>query len=188
LAALSYADMKQRKFIHRTGEVSLMGLFLGVGMIVSTLQTFASQSVQLNWTPSASPDIVGYNIYYGGTNGDYTNELSVGNTTNATVSGLLDNTTYFFAAKAINTSGQESTYSVQASYAVPSAAAIFGKAVLSNKTLSVTVTGIPGYLYVIQASTDMVNWISLETNLTPLMFTDTNASRYNKRFYRALYF
>jgi hypothetical protein len=179
--------MKQRKFISKVGEVSLMSLLAGIGMMVTVLPTFGSQSVQLNWSPSASPDVVGYNIYYGGANGDYTNEVSVGNMTNATVSGLLDNTTYFFSARTINGSGIESVYSIQASYAVPTAAALFGRPVFSSNAVSVTVKGVPGYMYVIQASTDMVNWLSLETNLTPLVFTDTNRGRYNKRFYRAVY-
>lgn len=179
--------MKQRKLMSRAGEVFLIGLFVGMGILSSVIPTFASQSVQLNWSPSASPDVVGYNIYYGGTTGDYTNEVSVGNTTNVIVSGLIDNTTYFFAAKTINSDGLESAYSVQTTYIVPTAAAVFGSPIFSSNAVSVSVKGIPGYIYVIQASTDLVNWISLETNLTPLLFTDTNASRYNKRFYRAVY-
>lgn len=178
--------MKQRTLI-RKGVVYLVGLLLGIGTLVSALPTLASQSVQLNWSPSNSPDVVGYNIYYGGVNGEFTNEISVGNTTNVTVSGLLDNTTYYFSARTISSSGIESPYALQASYAVPTAAAMFGKPVFSSNGVSVTVKGIPGYVYVIQASTDMVNWLSLETNLTPLLFTDTNAGRYNKRFYRAVY-
>ncbi|HEY1787223.1 MAG TPA: fibronectin type III domain-containing protein [Verrucomicrobiae bacterium] len=179
--------MKQRRFSDKTGAVSLMGLFAGIGIAASALPAFASQSVQLNWSPSASPDVVGYNIYYSEASGDYTNEISVGNTTNLTVSGLLDSTTYYFAARTINGSGIESAYSVRASYVVPTAAAMFGKPVFSKNAISVAVKGIPGYIYVIQASTDLVNWISLETNLTPLLFTDTNLGRYNRRFYRAMY-
>ncbi|HXC36260.1 MAG TPA: fibronectin type III domain-containing protein [Candidatus Acidoferrales bacterium] len=179
--------MKQRKFINKMGKVSLMGLFVGIGLVVTTPTTNASQSVELSWTPSVSPDIVGYNIYYGAASGDYTNEISVGNTTNVTVSGLLNSTTYYFAARAINSQGIESAYSVQTSYIVPSAAALIGNLVVLSNTVSITVKGLPGSLYVIQASTDLVNWISLETNITPLMFTDTNTRRYNRRFYRALY-
>ena len=164
-----------------------MSLLVGIGIIISATPASASQSVQLNWSPSSSPDVVGYNIYYGGVNGEFTNEISVGTATNVTVSGLLDNTTYYFAARTISSSGTEGPYSIQASYVVPTAAALFGKPVFSSNALSVTVRGIPGYIYVIQASTDLVNWISMETNLTPLLFTDTNMGRYTKRFYRAVY-
>lgn len=179
--------MKQRKSSSKSREVSLMSLFVGIGIVASSLPALASQSVQLNWSPSSSPDVVGYNIYYGEASGDYTNEISVGNTTNVTISGLLDSATYYFAARTINSSGAESVYSIPTSYVVPTAAALFGKPVFSSNGISVTVKGIPGYIYVIQASTDLVNWISLETNLTPLLFTDTNLGRYGRRFYRAVY-
>lgn len=164
-----------------------MGLFLTIWLGVMALPAFASQSVELTWSPSSSPDVVGYNIYYGGASEDYTNELSVTNKTNVIVPGLLNGRTYYFSARAFNSSGLESPYSSQSSYAVPTAAAIFGKPIFSNNTMSVAVTGLPGSVYVIQASTDLVNWVSLETNVTPLQFTDTNEGRYRKRFYRAEY-
>lgn len=164
-----------------------MGIFTGILLATVTLSASASQSVKLSWTASPSPDVVGYNIYYGDANGEYTNEISVGSVTNVTVSGLADSTTYFFSARAINGNGIQSDYSVQTTYSVPSAAALFAKPIFSNNAVSVAVTGIPGYLYVIQASTDLVHWISLATNLSPWDFVDTNARRYNARFYRAVY-
>lgn len=156
-------------------------------LLATTLTTFANQSVRLIWSPSPSPDIVGYDIYYGQASDDYTNEVSTGDVTNLTVSGLSDGTTYFFAARAVNGSGLESELSLQTSYTVPTAAARLGRPVFSSNGLSVAVTGVPGYLYAIQASTDLVNWISLQTNVSPLLFTDTNEGRYKRRFYRAVY-
>ncbi len=47
-------------------------------------------------------------------------------------------------------------------------------------------TGISGYSFVIQSSTDLVNWVSLQTNSSPFTFTDTNAASYPRRFYRAV--
>jgi hypothetical protein len=179
--------MKQRNYNGNRAKVFLMRGILGIVLATAGLSTFASQSVELTWTPSGSPDVVGYNIYYGPTSGVYTSEISVGNTTNATISGLLENTTNYFAAKAINSEGIESAYSIQTSYVVPSSAAIFGRPVFSSNRVSITMTGVPGYVYVLQASTDLLHWISLETNFTPLEFTDTNPSRYSRRFYRAIY-
>ena len=169
-------------------ELRLIGILVAVAVTVMALPTFASQSVKLTWSPSSSPDVVGYNIYYGGqATGGYTNEITVGNTTNTTVTGLVSGGTYFFSARAVSSSGFESTFAIQTSYVAPGLAAIIGKLVYSSNGVSMPVTGAPGSVYAIQASTDMVNWISLQTNMTPLQFTDTNADKYRKRFYRAVY-
>lgn len=164
-----------------------MSLCAGILFAAMTLPTFAGQTLELVWTPSESPDIVGYNVYYGGTSDDYTNEISVGNLTSLTVSGLANGATYFFAVTSVNSFGVESDSSAQTTYAVPSEAAIFGIPVFSSNGVSLPVTGLPGHLYVIQTSTNLLNWISLKTNLTPLQFTDTNSVHCNKRFYRAVY-
>ena len=49
------------------------------------------------------------------------------------------------------------------------------------------INGVPGYTYTIQSSTNLVNWISLQTNVSPFVFTDTNSRSYARRFYRTLY-
>ncbi|MGH7978032.1 MAG: fibronectin type III domain-containing protein, partial [Limisphaerales bacterium] len=79
----------------------------------------SAQSIVLAWTPSMSPNIVGYNVYYGTVSGQYTNEIPVGDVTNVTVPGLAIGGTYYFAADAVNSSGLESPLSTQTSYSVP---------------------------------------------------------------------
>jgi hypothetical protein len=74
----------------------------------------ATVSANLTWTASADPTVTGYNIYYGGASGQFTNTLSVAAITNAVVPNLADGTTYFFAAKAHNASGSESPFSNEA--------------------------------------------------------------------------
>jgi hypothetical protein len=49
-------------------------------------------------------------------------------------------------------------------------------------TLNVTSTN----LFVVQASTDLKNWTSLQTNQPPFTFVDTNFSRSGWRFYRTM--
>lgn len=178
----------KEKIITKTGGVRLPKYWMLILLATATSQAFASQSVELVWTASSSPDVVGYNIYYGQASGNYTNEISVGNMTNLTVSGLSGGTTYYFAAKALDSSGAESGFSLQTSYLVPVAGAIAGRPVFSSNGVSITVTGQAGSTYVVQGSTDLVNWVSLATNISPLLYTDTNASRYRRRFYRAVYF
>jgi len=78
----------------------------------------AASSVTLAWNPSAGPNIINYKVYYGGVSRTYTNGLYTGNVTNATISGLLAGSTYFFAVTAFNSS-LESDYSTEISYTVP---------------------------------------------------------------------
>jgi hypothetical protein len=58
----------------------------------------------------------------------------------------------------------------------------------NNGTFTLTVGGaaLPGWNFVIECSTDLVNWEPLQTNSSPFTFTDTNAASYALRFYRAV--
>lgn len=48
-------------------------------------------------------------------------------------------------------------------------------------------SGATGLKYVIQASTNLVNWVPLQTNTAPFTFVDTNAGSFRQRFYRSVY-
>ena len=91
--------------------------FCGFVELASLGQT--SSSAVLAWNGDSSPNVARYNLYSGGASQSYTNVVSVGNVTNATVSGLVQGATYFFAVTAINSAGLESTPSPEISYAVP---------------------------------------------------------------------
>ena len=99
---------------------AILGSFLfSVLFVVMQLSAFASGSVTLAWNASTDPTVAGYNVYYGGASGAYTNEISVGNATNATISGLVQGTTYYFAATTYAASGMESPFSSEVSYLIP---------------------------------------------------------------------
>ena len=59
-----------------------------------------------------------------------------------------------------------------------------------NGTFQLTVNGQPGQEYIVQASTNLINWVSVYTNPppfnSPFTFTDPNASSYPDRFYRVI--
>jgi hypothetical protein len=177
-------NIDMRENIHRFNPVRLIALFL---LAVVGTPASALQSVTLVWGPSTSASVAGYNIYYGGANGDYTNMIPVGNVTNVTVTGLLDGTTYYFAAKAVNASGTESGFSNQTSYSVPTPAASLNAATHGKGGFGFVVNGVPGYKYVVEASTDMINWTPLETNTVPFSYSDPAASQFSRRFYRTVY-
>jgi hypothetical protein len=76
----------------------------------------ATVSANLNWVASSNPQVTGYNIYYGAANQQLSGVVSLGAVTNAVISGLAENTTYFFAAKAVDGTGDESAFSNEAGF------------------------------------------------------------------------
>src|SRR5258706_15298527 len=99
----------------------LLCLIVGITCcaLIFPAAAIADQSVTLAWDPSPDTNVISYNVYYGPGTGNYTNLLSLGNTTNATVTGLLEGGTYFFVATAVDAIGLESDPSNEISYSVP---------------------------------------------------------------------
>jgi hypothetical protein len=60
--------------------------------------------------------------------------------------------------------------------------------IAANGIFQFTCTGVAGSNYVLQTSTNLVNWISLLTNAVPFTFTATNSRPSEKHFYRAMFF
>jgi Immunoglobulin domain len=253
-------------------------LFLLSGLAaLLPVSALATQSVTFAWDPSTDTNVVGYNIYYGTASHVYTSKVPFGNVTIATVSGLVEGTTYYFAATTSDALNQESDFSDEISYTVPvvilnqpptitgmltTNTAIAGQNVtfsvtasgtgpltyqwmynanniaaatnavltLSNVTaaqagtyyvnvsnsagstnsvmvsltvystmaatlvpashligqFALNISGVTNYPYVVQASTNLVDWVSVQTNTAPFTFVDSNASQFSQRFYRAV--
>jgi hypothetical protein len=101
------------------GRRSVLSVLVLGCILAGRVSSFALQSVTLAWDPSADTNVVGYNIYYGVASRTYTNHIDVGNTLTATVSNLVEGTTYYFAATAYNGLGMESDYSNETSWTAP---------------------------------------------------------------------
>lgn len=67
------------------------------------------------------------------------------------------------------------------------AALLSAPAITADPIFQFNVIGVPGYHYVVQASTNMTDWVSLQTNVCPFVFEDTNSTNYPARYYRAYY-
>src|SRR5262249_18445807 len=81
-----------------------------------------------------------------------------------------------------------SDYAPQALLSVyASGAAFLQSAVLSNNQFQFTVQGVPWRRYIVEASTNLLDWTALKTNLSPYSFVETNATAYDQRFYRAMF-
>ena len=168
-----------------TGLTKFLGGLLILAALSSTVQ---AASVTLAWNPSPDPAVTGYNLYYGGTSGTYTNKVSVGLATSAVTSGLLVGVTYYFAATTHNAAGMESPFSGEVSYIVPTQSQGVQIQAMPAGRFALTVTGTVGHTYNIQATQDFKTWSIIGTVTVGasgvLNFTDTNAASYSRRFYR----
>ena len=88
--------------------VLLACLFLGFAVTPAH-----AQQVQLTWDAPLQtngtpiPNLAGYKLYYGSQSGQYPTMISVGMKTTYTVTNLSAGRTYYFAAKAYNSTGTE---------------------------------------------------------------------------------
>ena len=95
-----------------------MRLWFSFGWMILLLAFLANPAfagqVSLAWNASSGP-VSGYKVYYGTASGNYASNLNVGNTTTATVASLADGSTYYFAVKAYDSTGNESGFSNEVS-------------------------------------------------------------------------
>ncbi len=83
-------------------------------------------SKRINWNMNGESDLAGYIVYYGTASRTYSAmSTSIGlsgdgstGTPSKIISGLLDNTTYYFGVTAYDATGNESTFSGEVSVTV----------------------------------------------------------------------
>ena len=99
-------------------------MFFRIMFVVATSLLFCSSAlaahIDLAWNPNTEPDLAGYVVYYGTASNAYTKALDTGNNTSVRITGLAEDTEYFFALTAYDIYGNESDFSAEvSSYAVP---------------------------------------------------------------------
>jgi hypothetical protein len=99
-------------------RAAVVVLLYGIVAVLTSTPAFAD-SLTLAWDPSSDSGIAGYNVYYGVASRTYTNMISVGTNTVATISNLVEGVTYYFAATTYDINGLESDFSDEISYTVP---------------------------------------------------------------------
>jgi Fibronectin type III domain len=142
----------------------------------------AGQTVTFNATTNADsgPSALTYQWQRNSTN------LPMANTANLTLHDITTNQSGTYTVVVSN--GNGTTISSPITLTVyPTAAATLAGTAGAEKQFNVTVSGVPGYKYVVQASTNMVNWVPLQTNKAPFSFKDSDAGKFKKRFYRSIY-
>jgi len=105
---------------NRLKRAALIVLLWGGFSALAPLCSLAVGTATLVWDPSAGTDVItNYNIYYGIASGNYTAVVAAGTNTTVTIGNLIEGTTYYFAATAVDSSGLESDYSTEASALIP---------------------------------------------------------------------
>lgn len=84
----------------------MIRLFLGF-FLLAVINAAIAADVNLAWDASTSTNVGGYKFYYGTKSKIYTDSVDVGNVTNYKMTGLNDNTLYFFALKSYDTTRQK---------------------------------------------------------------------------------
>ena len=92
-------------------KVSLFTL-LAFALLLSPMVAYGA-TITLAWDANTESDLAGYKIHYGTTSRNYSDSIDVGNTTQHTLADLEDGATYYLAATAYDTYGNESAYSVE---------------------------------------------------------------------------
>jgi hypothetical protein len=170
----------------------LMLFTFAASLLFASVANTQAVSVTLAWTPSSSPNVAGYYIYYGTSSDNLNGIVPVSNNaTNVTINGLTQGVTYYFAAASYDSNFDQSPLSPEISAvagSTGSVAATLTSAVSSSAgQFHFTISGATGSQYVVQASTDLVHWVAIATNIAPFNFIDSNASQFKQRFYRAAY-
>lgn len=79
----------------------------------------AAADVTLAWDANSETDLAGYKLHWGTVNQvPFSDSLDVANVTQYMISGLAEDTTYYFAVTAYDTGGNESQYSNIIEYVV----------------------------------------------------------------------
>jgi len=170
--------------------VNLTGISSGLAnkTVMVTVKA-TSSNAQLITTPAISylfPNSSGTLNFTPANNGVGTSIISITVNNGQKTNNLI--TRSFTVTVASQGSIAQKVSSQPTNLASPTAAATLAAvAPPSRGQFALTVNGTTGCTYVVQASTDMVNWTSVQTNTAPFTFVETNASQFKQRFYRSFY-
>ncbi len=93
-------------------------------LMVPTVGALQAGTLSVSWDPVPDSRVSGYKIKYGTVSGNYTQSLSVGKVTNATLAGLTNGTTYYLVVAALDSSQVEGIPSSEVSGIVLNASGV----------------------------------------------------------------
>ncbi|MDB6020939.1 MAG: hypothetical protein JWQ04_796, partial [Pedosphaera sp.] len=153
-------------------------------------------------TPALAPPIITPN---GGTFAPYADVTLQAPSTNAvfyyTLDGTLPNTNSFRYSAPLRltnsltltanafAAGFNNSVASSALFTVPPSLHFTAGSLLANQQFQLTLSGMAGNTYVLQASTNLINWVPVSTNVAAsdvFNLLDTNAAGFPYRFYRVI--
>lgn len=57
----------------------------------------------------------------------------------------------------------------------------------TNGQFQFDILGVTGLRYSVETSSNLIDWMPLQTNVSPFTFVDTNSTALPQRFYRSLW-
>lgn len=151
-------------------------------LLCALVQSRATESIALSWQPNGS-GVAGFYIYYGTSSHNYSNIQTVGNTNEVVISNLTFGSTYYFAAQAYDASGNKSALSDEATFTAGSAT--LTPVNIGGHQMTFTLQGTPGKQYIMQYTTNLVNWVSFYTNTAPFQYTTTPDPSIAHQYFRS---
>ncbi len=136
-----YTDMDSRQKVKFFKQIILSGSWVLI-IIMMLPQMILAASVTLSWDRNQEPDIAGYKVFWGTQSRHYTNSVTIHDTAHQplertyTIDGLAEGETYFFAVKAFDLAGQESSFSKEISYSFETAALNVNAIIGDNKVIN----------------------------------------------------
>ncbi len=122
-------------------------------------------SIEIAWDAVPGSDVQGYKVYVGTSSGQYSESYDAGLNLSVAVPDLVWGTTYFFAVKAIGSTGLESDYSEEivvtiATPPLPTGGEITmaasGQLAMNWSFPTAALSSAPDFI--IEQSSDLVNW------------------------------
>ena len=135
-------------------------LFEPTAQVVAVLMP---ENYPLYWYVKPDTNVLGYDVYYGASSGDYTNSIQTGPNLVATITNLVEGTTYYFALAPYDNTGVEGVLSDERSYTVPVLDLTIQGTVLPNGLDAFEITGTAGKTYEVDGSPDGQDWTALGT-------------------------
>ena len=132
-------------------------------------------SISLAWDANEKSDLAGYIVSYGTTSGVYTNQVTVGNQTTWTLTGLTAGQHYYFALKAYNHAQLQSPFSVEVDGVAPTGPT---PSVLNLNNVNVTEGASGTALATFTATLSPVSTQTVTVNFTTVNGTATGGSDY----------